>query len=101
MNDQNDKAPLIRGSQIKTNVKSLDLLGEEAQEEVFKRITRRTLKLIEEASKVSWLPLELDIELKDGQKFKLMPGMSFQAADDEKNPHLVFTEEGAKVFIVD
>jgi len=44
---------------------------------------------------------ELDIELKDGQKFKLMPGMSFQAADDEKNPHLAFTEEGAKVFIVD
>jgi hypothetical protein len=44
---------------------------------------------------------ELDIELKDGQKFKLMPWMSFQVADDEKNPHLAFTEEGARVFIVD
>ena len=44
---------------------------------------------------------ELDIELKDGQDFKLMPGMSFQVADDEKNPHLAFTEKGARVFIVD
>lgn len=44
---------------------------------------------------------ELVIELKDGQKFTLVPGMSFQAADDEKNPHLAFTEIGAKVFIVD
>jgi len=44
---------------------------------------------------------ELVIELKDGKDFKLMPGMSFQVADDEKNPHLAFTEEGARVFIVD
>ena len=44
---------------------------------------------------------ELYIELKDGQKFKLMPGMSFQVADDEENPHLALTEVGAKVFIVD
>lgn len=44
---------------------------------------------------------ELDIELKDGQKFKLTPGMSFQAANDEENPHLAFTESGANVFIVD
>lgn len=44
---------------------------------------------------------ELNIELKDGQKFKFTPGMSFQVADDEENPHLAFTEGGAKVFIVD
>jgi len=44
---------------------------------------------------------ELNIELKDGQKFKLTPGMSFQVADDEENPHLAFTDAGAKVFIVD
>ncbi len=44
---------------------------------------------------------ELNIELKDGQKFKITPGMSFQAADDEENPHLALTEVGAKVFIVD
>ncbi len=44
---------------------------------------------------------ELVIELKNGQKFKLTPGMSFQVADDEENPHLALTEVGAEVFIVD
>lgn len=44
---------------------------------------------------------ELEIELKDGQKFKLTAGMSFQTSDDEENPHRASTETGAKVFIVD
>jgi len=44
---------------------------------------------------------ELGIELKDGQKFKLTSGMSFQVSDDEENPHRAYTESGAKVFIVD
>jgi len=44
---------------------------------------------------------ELKIKLKDGQTFSLIQGMSFQAEDDESNPHLAYTEKGAKVFIVD
>lgn len=44
---------------------------------------------------------ELNIKLKDGQTFLLAHGMSFQAVDDETNPHLAYTEKGAKVFIVD
>jgi hypothetical protein len=44
---------------------------------------------------------ELGIKFKDGQIFRLVQGMSFQAEDDETNPHLVYTEKGAKVFIVD
>ncbi len=44
---------------------------------------------------------ELAIRLKDGREFLLTPGMSFQAGDDEINPHLAFTEKGARVFIVD
>ena len=44
---------------------------------------------------------EVEIELKDGQKFKLAAGMSFQVSDDEENPHRASTETGAKVFIVD
>jgi quercetin dioxygenase-like cupin family protein len=44
---------------------------------------------------------ELIIELKDGQIFHMPPGTSFQAADDDVNPHLAFTDKGAKVFIVD
>jgi len=44
---------------------------------------------------------ELFIQLKNVQKFTLTQGMSFQAGDDESNPHLAYTEKGAKVFIVD
>lgn len=44
---------------------------------------------------------ELSIRLKDGREFTLSAGTSFQAADDDENPHLGFTEKGARVFIVD
>ena len=44
---------------------------------------------------------ELYIRLKDGQTFMLDNGMSFQVEDDEANPHLAYSESGAKVFIVD
>jgi hypothetical protein len=44
---------------------------------------------------------ELAIGLKDGREFTLASGTSFQASDDEANPHLAYTDKGAKVFIVD
>lgn len=44
---------------------------------------------------------ELSIKLKDGREFVLISGTSFQASDDEANPHLAYTERGAKAFIVD
>jgi len=44
---------------------------------------------------------ELAIKLKDGREVILNPRTSFQAADDEVNPHLAYSEKGAKVFIVD
>lgn len=43
---------------------------------------------------------ELTTELDDGRKFTLLPGMSYQVADD-LFPHRSFTEKGAKLFIVD
>jgi hypothetical protein len=43
---------------------------------------------------------ELHTELKDGRKFVLRPGMSYQVADDAE-PHRSFTATGAKLFIVD
>ena len=43
---------------------------------------------------------ELDTELKDGRKFMLGPGMSYQVAD-EAEPHRSYTAVGAKLFIVD
>jgi hypothetical protein len=43
---------------------------------------------------------ELNIELQDGRKFTLKPGMSYQVADDSE-PHRSCTEVGAKLFIVD
>ena len=44
---------------------------------------------------------KLGIRLKDGREFALAPGVSFQVGDDSSNPHLAFSEKGAKVFIVD
>ena len=43
---------------------------------------------------------ELLTELKDGRKFTLRPGTSYQVGDDA-NAHLSCTEKGAKLFIVD
>lgn len=44
---------------------------------------------------------EMVTELKDGKTFKLTPGMSYQAEDDDLNPHRTHTEKGVKLFIVD
>jgi quercetin dioxygenase-like cupin family protein len=44
---------------------------------------------------------EFDIVLKDGRNFRLGPGSSFQTGDDESNPHLGYSQKGARVFIVD
>ena len=43
---------------------------------------------------------QLETELKDGRRFSLRPGMSYQVADNAE-PHRSFTEVGAKLFIVD
>lgn len=42
----------------------------------------------------------LETELKDGRKFTLTPGMSYQVADNAE-PHRSSSEAGAKLFIVD
>ncbi len=43
---------------------------------------------------------ELDTELKDGRRFVLKPGMSYQVADNAE-PHRSRTTVGARLFIVD
>jgi quercetin dioxygenase-like cupin family protein len=43
---------------------------------------------------------QLETELKDGRRFTLKPGMSYQVADNME-PHRSFTDVGAKLFIVD
>jgi quercetin dioxygenase-like cupin family protein len=44
---------------------------------------------------------ELKVELKDGRKFVLTAGTSYQGEDDEANPHRSCTQTGVKLFIVD
>lgn len=44
---------------------------------------------------------ELVTELKDGRKFTLTPGMSYQVSDNGDAPHRSVTETGATLFIVD
>ncbi|ANJ91554.1 hypothetical protein HL670_03027 [Serratia plymuthica] len=43
---------------------------------------------------------ELHTELADGRRFVLLPGMSYQVADDAE-PHRSSTQGGAQLFIVD
>lgn len=43
---------------------------------------------------------ELNTELKDGRKFSMTPGMSYQVSSDAE-PHKSSTVGGAKLFIVD
>jgi hypothetical protein len=42
----------------------------------------------------------LDTELADGRRFTLVPGMSYQVADDAE-PHRSSSTTGATLFIVD
>ena len=44
---------------------------------------------------------ELETELRDGRKFKLRPGMSYQVSDHGDAAHRSSTRIGAKLFIVD
>lgn len=44
---------------------------------------------------------ELETELRDGRKFKLKPGMSYQVSDFGDSAHRSFTSTGVKLFIVD
>jgi quercetin dioxygenase-like cupin family protein len=43
---------------------------------------------------------ELEVELEDGRKFLLLPGRSFQVADNAER-HRNFSRTGAKFFVVD
>ena len=44
---------------------------------------------------------ELDTELRDGRRFKLHAGMSYQVSDNGDAAHRSSTQVGAKLFIVD
>lgn len=44
---------------------------------------------------------ELETELKDGRRFVLTPGMSYQVSDFGDSPHRSVTRTGAKLFVVD
>ena len=43
----------------------------------------------------------LDTELRDGRRFRLLPGMSYQVSDFGDAAHRSSTKTGAKLFIVD
>jgi len=44
---------------------------------------------------------ELVTELKDGRRYVMKKGSSYQVSEDENNPHMSRTKNGAKLFIVD
>jgi len=44
---------------------------------------------------------ELVTELKDGRRFVVKEGSTYQVGEDQDNPHMSRTQKGAKLFIVD
>lgn len=44
---------------------------------------------------------ELETELKDGRRFRLIAGMSYRVSDFGDSPHRSYTAIGAQLFIVD
>ena len=44
---------------------------------------------------------ELETELKDGRRFRLTPGMSYQVSDRGDAAHRSSTATGAKLFVLD
>lgn len=55
--------PAIRASHAKSNLSSLSRLGADAERRVRAAIRPDTLDAIEGASRVEWLPVELDVEV--------------------------------------
>lgn len=55
--------PMIRASQVKANLTGLERLGAGAERRVRERMSPETVEAIELATRVAWLPIELDVEL--------------------------------------
>ena len=55
--------PAVRASHLKEDVAALSTLGHDLESRVRARVATRTLRVIEDATRVDWLPLELNVEL--------------------------------------
>lgn len=55
--------PAVRGSHLKEDLEALAELGPELEERIRSRISPLTLRTIEDATRVDWLPVELNAEL--------------------------------------
>jgi hypothetical protein len=62
----------VRGSQLKENVAALAWLGAERCAAVMRRVSPESIRQIEEASRVDWLPHALGVEL--AQKIREVAG---------------------------
>jgi hypothetical protein len=60
-----EKRPEIRCSQIKNKLKALSLFDEPVRDQVLKKISKKTLAIIEESKGDQWIPLELNIEISE------------------------------------
>jgi hypothetical protein len=55
--------PAVRASHLKEDLAALASLGPELEARVRARLSTRTISAIEDATRVDWLPLELNVEL--------------------------------------
>jgi hypothetical protein len=55
--------PAVRASHLKEDLAALASLGADLEERVLRRISPGTLAVIQDATRVDWLPVELNVEL--------------------------------------
>lgn len=56
-------APAVRASHLKEDLAALTTLGPEMEARVRERVPPSTLRVIEDSTRVDWLPVELNVEL--------------------------------------
>jgi hypothetical protein len=61
--DDKNKRPEVRCGQIRSKLKSLDLLGPEVKKLVLERFSKATMQTIQKAKDDQWVPVEYNIEL--------------------------------------
>lgn len=61
--DDKDKRPEIRCRQVRSKIKSVELLDPEVKKRVLERFSQATMQAIQKAKDDYWLPVEYNIEL--------------------------------------
>lgn len=63
-----DTIPVIKAAQVQANLENIARLGSANAEKILGLVRESTVRQIKDATRVAWLPLELDVELTESVK---------------------------------